>query len=149
MKAHQRIKTFLCVILRMLEKANTPMERMNILKEASMKIFKWKSANKTFKPRMYFVKNKYFKRLFRNDCYVCKRRSQVRHHIIPLSHGGDNRDRNIIALCEWCHSQIHPWIKSDPPTENYLKSLLIEEMETPEEVMIQDSHLRGIFNGHL
>lgn len=29
------------------------------------------------------------------------------HHIIPLSLGGTNRDTNIVALCESCHSQVH------------------------------------------
>jgi HNH endonuclease len=34
-----------------------------------------------------------------------------KHHIIPLSHGGINEDLNLIAICQKCHDEIHPWMK--------------------------------------
>ena len=30
------------------------------------------------------------------------------HHVVPLSLGGNNDPDNLVALCDYCHSQIHP-----------------------------------------
>lgn len=47
-------------------------------------------------------------------CFVCLRPADERHHIIALKHGGDNRKRNIVSLCEGCHNDIHPWMQGNP-----------------------------------
>lgn len=45
-------------------------------------------------------------------CYACGQRDVrlIRHHIVQIQHGGSNRLRNIIAICQHCHAQIHPWL---------------------------------------
>jgi 5-methylcytosine-specific restriction endonuclease McrA len=45
-----------------------------------------------------------------SSCFVCHSKPIIRHHIIGIKHGGDNRGYNIIALCRPCHKKIHPWI---------------------------------------
>jgi 5-methylcytosine-specific restriction endonuclease McrA len=37
--------------------------------------------------------------------------ADVRHHIIQIQNGGNNRWQNIIALCNDCHAVIHPWLR--------------------------------------
>lgn len=44
-------------------------------------------------------------------CYICEGKSNIRHHIVPLSFGGHNSYKNIRVLCNNCHKKIHPWIK--------------------------------------
>ena len=41
-------------------------------------------------------------------CAACGRLADIRHHIITLHHGGDNRSKNIVALCNTCHAIVHP-----------------------------------------
>ena len=43
-------------------------------------------------------------------CYVCFSSPVIRHHIVPLSCGGLNTKKNLIQLCNSCHSKIHPWL---------------------------------------
>jgi 5-methylcytosine-specific restriction protein A len=45
-------------------------------------------------------------------CEECKRNGKLTpseevHHIIPLSEGGTNKQKNLMALCKSCHSRIH------------------------------------------
>lgn len=44
-------------------------------------------------------------------CSSCKKTKRERdleiHHIIPLSQGGSNEKRNLVALCRPCHRHIH------------------------------------------
>ena len=47
----------------------------------------------------------------------------------PLKNGGTNPQKNIISLCESCHTDIHPWL-----TVRWLD----------QEVARQDLHLRSI-----
>jgi hypothetical protein len=43
-------------------------------------------------------------------CAVCGEPAQVLHHIVMLKHGGTNDRKNLIDLCDSCHSGVHPWI---------------------------------------
>lgn len=43
-------------------------------------------------------------------CYVCDGSPTIRHHVVPLSQGGRNKDNNIVPLCNSCHKQVHPWM---------------------------------------
>ena len=52
------------------------------------------------------------KKIFRMKkwCLCCGLEAQIRHHIVPLSHGGPNTKRNIAFLCKPCHARVHPWL---------------------------------------
>ena len=41
------------------------------------------------------------------NCFYCNHPAIIIHHIIPVSMGGDNRDSNLLAVCEQCHKAIH------------------------------------------
>jgi 5-methylcytosine-specific restriction endonuclease McrA len=44
-------------------------------------------------------------------CWVCNAKvALVRHHVIQIQHGGGNWKLNIVALCEGCHAEVHPWM---------------------------------------
>jgi 5-methylcytosine-specific restriction endonuclease McrA len=46
-------------------------------------------------------------------CFLCYQDAYlVRHHIVWLSNGGGNEKSNVVTLCEYCHAEIHPWLKS-------------------------------------
>lgn len=44
-------------------------------------------------------------------CKVCGIAESIKHHIIQVQHGGDNRNMNLIRVCESCHAAIHPWLE--------------------------------------
>lgn len=51
----------------------------------------------------------------RDQCFLCSSDGSdgyflVRHHLIPLSKWGSNRQINIVTLCCRCHARIHPWV---------------------------------------
>lgn len=56
------------------------------------------------------VKSKYDKYHRQFYCFVCGKLAECRHHIIPLYCGGVNNYRNIVYLCNHCHSKVHPWL---------------------------------------
>lgn len=45
-----------------------------------------------------------------NNCFVCLKKAEHRHHIILLNNGGINAKRNCISLCYKCHKKIHNWL---------------------------------------
>lgn len=68
-----------------------------------------------FRKRYKRVRQRKFKLLYR-ECNVClNKRSTYIHHIIQLQHGGDNRGKNRIRLCHYCHILIHPHMQTDLP----------------------------------
>lgn len=46
-------------------------------------------------------------------CFACGSKPDVRHHIIWLKNGGRNNKRNICFLCNDCHAEVHPWLKTE------------------------------------
>jgi 5-methylcytosine-specific restriction endonuclease McrA len=40
-------------------------------------------------------------------CRLCGKRAGNVHHIIYRSHGGNNSEKNLIALCQRCHAKVH------------------------------------------
>lgn len=46
-------------------------------------------------------------------CLVCGEPAEIRHHIIALGQGGPNCKANIAALCNRCHSLIHPHLQDE------------------------------------
>ena len=63
-------------------------------------------------------------------CEVCGRKSEIRHHIIPLLNNGSNSPKNIIQLCNNCHCSIHLWMP----------------VETPKEIIEMDMQFKSMFN---
>ncbi len=53
--------------------------------------------NKKIRPN--FIKNHPF-------CQYCNQPATQVHHLIPIAKGGDNREGNLIPLCDNCHSLI-------------------------------------------
>lgn len=47
------------------------------------------------------------------DKCICGKRAEIRHHIILVKNGGNNKYKNIIHLCRDCHCKIHYWIVPD------------------------------------
>lgn len=46
------------------------------------------------------------------NCEVCKKNiAYCKHHIVPLSRGGNNSDTNLINICLDCHKKIHPFME--------------------------------------
>jgi len=45
-------------------------------------------------------------------CFVCGEQGTARHHIVQLKNGGINSRKNIVSLCDSCHAEIHPWLKT-------------------------------------
>jgi len=43
-------------------------------------------------------------------CFACGGAPDCRHHIVQLQNGGINSKKNIVSLCNSCHSKIHPWL---------------------------------------
>lgn len=50
-------------------------------------------------------------RMINTKCFVCLGKANCRHHIIQLQNGGLNQKKNLVSLCNKCHSDIHPWLK--------------------------------------
>jgi 5-methylcytosine-specific restriction protein A len=47
-----------------------------------------------------------------NRCRLCKYRfnesySVQIHHVVPVSHGGDDNELNLCTLCKDCHTKVH------------------------------------------
>jgi len=46
------------------------------------------------------------------QCCNCASRTNLHvHHIVPLSCGGQNKNSNLITLCERCHTSLHPHMR--------------------------------------
>jgi hypothetical protein len=55
-------------------------------------------------------------------CECCGKLGEaVRHHIVPVSCGGPDNNRNIVKICGECHVEIHPWMKTRPVDEEWLE----------------------------
>jgi len=71
--------------------------------------------------RVHFIPN--------GPCVVCYSHiANCQHHIIMLINGGSNKPYNRINICNFCHAQIHPWIKCDEKTLFDFNPKEIEEM---------------------
>ena len=55
-------------------------------------------------------------------CRLCGKRPHHTHHIIYRSHGGNNSEKNLIALCQRCHAKVHS-------NDKYWRPILIEKQE--------------------
>jgi DNA mismatch repair protein MutS len=65
-------------------------------------------------------KSKYNSNVIVNECQICKSTKQLEtHHIIFQKDGGGNKRKNLVVLCELCHTKVHSnkirvdgWIKT-------------------------------------
>lgn len=56
-------------------------------------------------------------RILRRDpvCRRCHERpSAIVHHVVPIEHGGPDRDDNLIGVCRECSDELHYGISSAP-----------------------------------
>ena len=52
------------------------------------------------------VRNEVIKR-DKSLCQLCYEPAQQIHHIMQLSHCGNNKAVNLICLCNYCHLKVH------------------------------------------
>lgn len=49
-----------------------------------------------------------------HQCQNCGRREGLEiHHVIPTVKGGENDEKNLIVLCDVCHSELHNTNRSE------------------------------------
>ena len=86
-------------------------ERLKLLREVAN--FTFRELTKLQRQQLRTKFNKRTKKwiLVEGKCKVCGEKAECRHHIIPLSRGGHNHKKNVMLLCNQCHSEIHPWLK--------------------------------------
>ena len=83
-------------------------EKLDALVELSKVVIFHRTIRTWGKVRRKFAK--FYKKYFKEKCFVCQEEMNHRHHIIAVNHGGYNGKANIIALCEKHHKMIHPWM---------------------------------------
>ena len=94
---------------------------LSSIPKAERKSFLEKKLAKTLRNRSFSIealhKNRSMRRGFKATapwlpvgqvCYLCDQPASIRHHVVPLSHGGTNKQSNIVPLCNPCHVQLHP-----------------------------------------
>lgn len=58
--------------------------------------------------RSEFLRNKqHYIDLKGDRCIYCGAKMKEFHHIVPVHMGGDNRESNIVPLCQECHDKAH------------------------------------------
>lgn len=70
--------------------------------------------------------NELKKSVLKRDRYRCTRCGANNmklhvHHVRSLSKGGTNRLNNLTTLCEYCHGQIHPHLKTSGKRPAHIK----------------------------
>lgn len=88
-------------------------EKLSWLKKYSHKRYFIRRGSRSRLRSKFTKPYKRFTRLFNRKCFVCNQLGEIRHHIIMLLYGGDNRNRNLLTLCGTCHAKIHVWLSSE------------------------------------
>jgi HNH endonuclease len=106
-------KRVLLLFWRHFKAARTVEMRIQLLRELA-EVVRYKPVPKTLDlHRRKFDKKKHrLARLTGKDCAVCMSPANVRHHIVQLQNGGINHRKNLVLLCNRCHAEVHPWLKS-------------------------------------
>jgi hypothetical protein len=83
-----------------LNKTKTKEGRIDILRQAALENcgFDFEKYKK-LREKKHYVKNE--------ACKICGQEADYKHHIIPLSSGGNNRSINLMPICHKCHEEIH------------------------------------------
>lgn len=89
-------------------------ERMVLLKQAANPPWVRVSHAASRQLRKQFVNMgwKYLHLSIAETCATCNNPPQERHHVIPVCFGGIATALNLILICNACHDEIHPWMKS-------------------------------------
>ena len=75
------------------------------------------------------------RQVYRRDNYTCqdcgtKNTKLNAHHRTPRSEGGTDDLYNLDSLCDYCHEDIHPWLKKKRDySTGYEKKYLWDEEE--------------------
>lgn len=95
-------------------RALTPNQKLQILKTyANIKVIS-SDPSLTDKKFERFIHNEFVsKNPLYSLCFVCQDLASVRHHVIQLQHGGLTVPKNLVPLCNYCHAEIHPWLKEE------------------------------------
>ncbi len=88
-------------------------DRLHALKQAAEVVISRPIHGQRMKFSRLRVIAKFFADPLNQWCFVCEYEAEARHHVVQLKHGGDNRELNIVPLCETCHALIHPWIAEE------------------------------------
>lgn len=88
---------------------SSPQARHKKLRDIAKFVSNKATARDLYVKRRSFESKKYG--LLKLDkCYVCKEKAVHRHHLIQLQYGGTNIKKNLVGLCELCHTTIHPFM---------------------------------------
>lgn len=96
------------------EQARTRLGRLNLLRQMASVVLgpdPYQPINPK-RMRRHFEKMKARGRYrLKGWCWVCQKETpDHRHHIIPIGHGGRNRQLNIVNVCICCHEAIHGFV---------------------------------------
>lgn len=86
---------------------------------------KWLSKQRLSMQRKKWDAMKFQRSLTR--CFVCNRKAQCFHHVVPMSRGGGRDWRNVVPICHWCHMTIHPWLRPQDQLDQDLHDRLRRE----------------------
>lgn len=81
---------------------HTQQEKIDLLREASEKVFNYCFNYKKNRSKSHRLSNK--------PCRICGKTPTITHHIVQVQNGGMNISDNFIKLCELCHAQVHDWL---------------------------------------
>ena len=86
--------------------------RLKLLRE--MAELKYPTIRPKLQPliRAEFDENKHKWLKLKGVCAVCDGQPNVRHHIVQIQNGGLNHHSNLLLLCNPCHAEVHPWLKT-------------------------------------
>jgi hypothetical protein len=89
-----------------------PIHKLNALIELSSLVIPYKKQTELEKRRQQFNEAKATLHKWKRFgfCFVCLNPATARHHIVQLQNGGINSRKNIVSLCDSCHTKIHPWL---------------------------------------
>lgn len=76
-------------------------------------------------------------------CAICNRLHGVQvHHIVPVSAGGSDDERNAIPLCPNCHDEVHAAHAPGRTTRLYTESELRQHLQRTIELAARETALR-------
>ena len=90
--------------------AMTSTEKVALLREIAQITYYKAKPNTISNHRRKFEKVKWKVNIV-GKCAVCRAQADVRHHLIQIKNGGQNKPFNIMLLCNGCHAEVHPWLK--------------------------------------